>query len=42
MSKELVHTPEGVRDVYGRESYERSTVKHKIRRSCTATDMRIS
>ncbi|SHI23198.1 ATP phosphoribosyltransferase regulatory subunit [Butyrivibrio fibrisolvens DSM 3071] len=31
MSKELVHTPEGVRDVYGRESYERSTVKHKIK-----------
>lgn len=31
MSRELVHTPEGVRDVYGRESYERSTVKHKIK-----------
>lgn len=31
MSKELVHTPEGVRDVYGKESYERSTVKHKIK-----------
>ncbi|MCR5770051.1 MAG: ATP phosphoribosyltransferase regulatory subunit [Butyrivibrio sp.] len=31
MSKELVHTPEGVRDVYGTESYERSTVKHKIK-----------
>lgn len=30
MSRELVHTPEGVRDVYGRESYERTAISSRI------------
>jgi len=31
MSRELLHTPEGVRDIYGKQSYDRSCVKHKIK-----------
>ena len=31
MNRELVHTPDGVRDIYGRECSDRSTVKHRIK-----------
>ena len=30
MSKELLHTPEGVRDVYGKECARKLTIENKI------------
>ena len=34
MSKELLHTPEGVRDVYGKECARKLTIENKINNIC--------
>lgn len=40
MNKKRVHTPEGVRDVYGTEYGQRSKLKAKLNKVLHLTDMK--